>query len=192
MRIEFGGLVCRFSSEGSEGQREWRIGMKIEADQGNMTGYHALQSRLADEHKVQNTPQRTFVNKELQLNPCPSYDWSTIEGESELSMDKDIRHTRGNPINLPRNHTSYPFTYCNHPSLPLYTGRSLATCLIWHTVALELSNFFTSCLTLLVGKLSKSNTAFCNVLDTKSSSHKKNQKISQCNIFAVLGDTLQD
>ena len=67
-----------------------------------------------------------------------------------------------------------------------WTG-SLATCLIWYTVALELCNVFISSLTLLVGNLSKSTLPSIMVLDTKPSSHEKNQKISQCNIFAVSG-----
>ena len=41
-------------------------------------------------------------------------------------------------------------------------------------------------------KLNKSMLPSVIVPDTKSSSCKKNQKISQCNIFALLGDTLQD
>ena len=48
---------------------------------------------------------------------------------------------------------------------------SPATCLMWHAVAFALSNFFTSCFTLLVGNLSKSTLPSVMVLDTKSSSH---------------------
>ena len=59
-----------------------------------------------------------ILNKELQLDPHPCYDWSTIEGESDLWMNRNIRHTRGDPINLLRNHTSYPLTLCNNPSCP--------------------------------------------------------------------------
>ena len=69
---------------------------------------------------------------------------------------------------------------------------SPATCLMWHAVALELSNFSISCLTLLAGDMSKSILSSVMVLDMKSSSHKKNLKISQCNIITVSGETLWD
>ena len=65
--------------------------------------------------------------------------------------------------------------------------RSPATCLMWCAVAFELSNFFASYLTLLAGNLSRSTLPSVIVLDTKSSAHKKNQKMSQCNIFTVSG-----
>ena len=61
-----------------------------------------------------------------------------------------------------------------HSRLIWVTCRSPATCLIW------------CCLTLLAGSLSTSTLPSVILLDTKSSSHKKNQKISWCNIFAVL------
>ena len=55
------------------------------------------------------------------------------------------------------------------------------------TVAFELSNFFANCQTLLAGNLSRSTLPSVMVLDMKSSSCKKNLKMSQCHIFAVSG-----
>ena len=49
------------------------------------------------------------------------------------------------------------------------------------------SSFFASCLTLLAGNLSKSILFSFLVLDTNSSSFKKNQIISLCKILAVSG-----
>ena len=57
-------------------------------------------------------------------------------------------------------------------------------------VAFELSIFFASCLILLAGNFSTSMLPSFMVLDTSSSSHKKNQKISQCRILAVSGGYL--
>ena len=62
---------------------------------------------------------------------------------------------------------------------------SPATCLIWHAVALELSIFFASCLTLLAWNFSRSTLLSFMVLDTNSSSCRKNQKMSQYKILAV-------
>ena len=64
---------------------------------------------------------------------------------------------------------------------------SPATCLIWHAVALELSSFWASCLTLLAGNFSRSTLPSLMVLETKSSSLRKNQKMSLCIILAVSG-----
>ena len=65
--------------------------------------------------------------------------------------------------------------------------RSLATCLMSHAVAFELSNFFAYWWTLLVGNLSRSTLSSVMVLNTKSSSHRKNQNMLQCKIFTVSG-----
>ena len=62
--------------------------------------------------------------------------------------------------------------------------------LIWFTVALELSIFLASCLTLLSGNFSRSTLLSFMVLDTNSSSCRKNQKMSWCKIFAVSGEYL--
>ena len=67
---------------------------------------------------------------------------------------------------------------------------SPATCLIWCTVALELSTLFASWYTLIAGNLSNSILPSLMVLDTNSSSYKKNQKISLCKILAVSGGYL--
>ena len=64
---------------------------------------------------------------------------------------------------------------------------SHAACLIWHAVALELSIIFASWCTWLAGNLSKSTLLPLIVLDTNSSSGRKNQKISLCKILAVSG-----
>ena len=58
---------------------------------------------------------------------------------------------------------------------------------MWCTVALELSILFASWHTLLAGNLSKSTPPSLKVLDTNSSSHKKNQKMSLWRILAVSG-----
>ena len=62
---------------------------------------------------------------------------------------------------------------------------SPATCLIYLAVALELSYFFASWYTLLAGNLSRSLLPSFMVLETNSSSLRKNQNISLCKIFAV-------
>ena len=67
---------------------------------------------------------------------------------------------------------------------------SPAICLMCLAVAFELSILFTSCLTLLAGSFSKSTSPSFMVLDTNSSSCKKNQNISQCRILAVSGGYL--
>ena len=59
------------------------------------------------------------------------------------------------------------------------------TCLICPTMAFELSNFLANWCTLLVGNLSRSTLPSLMVLDTKSSSHRKNQNMSLCSILAV-------
>ena len=64
---------------------------------------------------------------------------------------------------------------------------SPATCLMWHAVALELSMRFASCHTLLAGNLSKSTLPLVIVLDTNSSSHRKNKKMSLCKTLNVAG-----
>ena len=64
---------------------------------------------------------------------------------------------------------------------------SPATYLIWHAVALEFSRFLASCLTLLAGNFSRSTLPSLMVLETNSSSLRKNQKMSLCRIFAVSG-----
>ena len=64
---------------------------------------------------------------------------------------------------------------------------SLATCLMCHAVAFELSNFFANWQTLLLENFSRSTLPSVMILDTKSSSHRKNQSMLQCNIFAVSG-----
>ena len=63
--------------------------------------------------------------------------------------------------------------------------RLLATCLICLAVALELSIFFTSCLTLLAGNLFRSVLLSFIVFETNSSSLRKNQKLSLCRIMTV-------
>ena len=60
-----------------------------------------------------------------------------------------------------------------------------STCLIWHAVALELSIFFASCLTLLAGRL----LSFM-VLDTNSSSLRKTQRCHDVKSLAVSGGYL--
>ena len=65
------------------------------------------------------------------------------------------------------------------------TCRSLTTCLMCLTVALDASIFLASCLALLVGNLSRSILLSLMVLDTNSSSFRRNQKRSLCKIFAV-------
>ena len=67
---------------------------------------------------------------------------------------------------------------------------SPATCLIWHAVALELYIFFASCLTLLAGNFSRSTLLSFMVLDTNSSSCRKNPKKSQCKSWLFLGGYL--
>ena len=67
---------------------------------------------------------------------------------------------------------------------------SPATCLIRHSVALELSNFFDKWQTLLAGNIPGSTLPSVIVLDTKLSSHQKNQKMSQCNFFTFSGGYL--
>ena len=62
---------------------------------------------------------------------------------------------------------------------------SFDTCLMYFAVDLEDSNFFANCLTLLTGNLSKSILESFIVLETNSSSLRKNQNISLCNILAV-------
>ena len=62
--------------------------------------------------------------------------------------------------------------------------RSLPTCLMCLTVALDAFIFLASCLALLVGNLSRSPLLSLMVLHTNSS-FKKNQKISWCKIFPV-------
>ena len=59
------------------------------------------------------------------------------------------------------------------------------TCFICLAVAFELSNFLANWHTLLAGNLSKSMLPSLMVLDTKSSSLRKNQKMSLCSILAV-------
>ena len=55
------------------------------------------------------------------------------------------------------------------------------------TVAFELSSFLASCCTLLAGNFSKSTLPSLMVLDTNSSSLRKNQNMSLCRILAVSG-----
>ena len=62
---------------------------------------------------------------------------------------------------------------------------SLATCFICFAVALELSIFLASCLTLLAGNLLSSILLSLIVFETNSSSQRKNQKTSLCRILAV-------
>ena len=77
-----------------------------------------------------------------------------------------------------------------HIKLIWATWGSPATCLICLAVALELSIFLASWHTLLVGNLSRSTLPSLIVLETKSSSSGKNQKISLCSILAVSGGYL--
>ena len=58
----------------------------------------------------------------------------------------------------------------------------LLLALYGHTVALELSSFLASCLTLLAGSFSRSTLLSLMVLETKSSYLRKNQKMSLCKI----------
>ena len=67
---------------------------------------------------------------------------------------------------------------------------SPATCLMCLAVAFGLSIVLASCLTLLAGNFSKSTLPSFMVLDTNSSSCKKNQNISQWRIWAVSGGYL--
>ena len=62
---------------------------------------------------------------------------------------------------------------------------SFDACLMYFAVDLEDSNFFASCLTLLAGNLSKSKLESFVVLETNSSSLRKNQKMSLYKILAV-------
>ena len=70
------------------------------------------------------------------------------------------------------------------------TWGSLATCLICLVVDFEDSIFLACCLTLPVGNFSQIYIWIINVLETNSSSFRKNQKISQCKILAVSGGYL--
>ena len=67
---------------------------------------------------------------------------------------------------------------------------SLATCFICLAMAFELSYFFASWHTLLAGNLSRSTLPSFMVLETNSSSCRKNQNMSLCKIFAVSGGYL--
>ena len=64
---------------------------------------------------------------------------------------------------------------------------SLAAALMCLMVDLEDSIFLESCLTLLTGNLSVSMLESLMVLETNSSSFKKNQKISLCKILGGSG-----
>ena len=66
---------------------------------------------------------------------------------------------------------------------------SLAICLMCLAVAFEVSIFFASCLTMLAGNLPRSMLLSLIVLETNSSSFKKNQKMSLWRIWLFLGDT---
>ena len=62
---------------------------------------------------------------------------------------------------------------------------SFATCLMYFAVDSCDSSFFANCLTLLAGNLSRSMLESFIVLETNSSSLRKKQKMSLCNILAV-------
>ena len=62
---------------------------------------------------------------------------------------------------------------------------SFDTCLLYFAVDLDDFSFFANCLTLLAGNLSRSILESFIVLETNSSSLRKNQKMSLCNILAV-------
>ena len=62
---------------------------------------------------------------------------------------------------------------------------SLATCLMHLVVAFELSILYTSCLILFVGNMSRSILLSLIVLETNSSSLRKNQKMPLWSILAV-------
>ena len=64
---------------------------------------------------------------------------------------------------------------------------SPAICLICLAVAFELSYVFASWCTLLAGNLSRSTLPSFMVLETNSSSHRRNQNMSLWKIFAVSG-----
>ena len=68
--------------------------------------------------------------------------------------------------------------WCLRRLICMQPGRSPATCLMWYTVALELSILLARWHTLLVGNLSKCIPPSLMALDTNSSSLKKNQKMS--------------
>ena len=72
-----------------------------------------------------------------------------------------------------------------HRRLIWVTWGSPDTCFICLTVAFELSSFLASCHTLRAGNLSKSMLPSLMVLDMKSSSFKKNQKMSLWSNLAV-------
>ena len=64
---------------------------------------------------------------------------------------------------------------------------SPATCLICLAVVFEVSYFFARWHTLLAGNLSRSTLPSFMVLETNSSSCRKNQNMSLCKIFATSG-----
>ena len=59
------------------------------------------------------------------------------------------------------------------------------TCLMYFAVDLDHCSFFANCLTLLAGNLSRSILESFIVLETNSSSLRKNLKMSLCNILAL-------
>ena len=67
---------------------------------------------------------------------------------------------------------------------------SLTTCLIWYVVAFDASTFLANCLTLFAGNFSKSTLLSFMLLDTNSSSFKKNHNISLCKILGLSGGYL--
>ena len=67
---------------------------------------------------------------------------------------------------------------------------SPATCLMCLALALELSIFLAGWCTLLAGNLSRSMVPSLIILETNSSSFRKNQQISLCSILAVSGGYL--
>ena len=76
-------------------------------------------------------------------------------------------------------------TLMSHQIDLIHLGGSNATCMMCLAVILELSIFFGSCLTLLAGNLSRSMLLSLIVLETNSSSFKKNQKMFLWRILAV-------
>ena len=77
-----------------------------------------------------------------------------------------------------------------HMRLTCTVSGSPATCLMCLAVALELPIFLASWCTLLAANFSRSTPPSLIVLDTNSSSHRKNWNISQCKILAVSGGYL--
>ena len=92
------------------------------------------------------------------------------------------------------------FSFCIYVEVVLSSGDAVNwfgpawgspdTCFICLAMAFELSNFLANWCTPLAGNLSRLMLPSLMVLDTKSSSFRKNQNMSLCSILAVSGGYL--